>query len=94
MCLEDEVAVNDDFNISTPVATTVLELAQLIWHKIHGDKPFSYTSDTPFTYDVQKRVASTEKAKRILGYEATTTLSQALDEVIPWIEVEMKLGGI
>src|SRR5271170_1712642 len=34
-------ARNNDFNLSTPAATTVLELAELIWRKIHGDrKPF------------------------------------------------------
>lgn len=94
MCIENDAAVNEDFNISTPVATTVLELAQMIWQKIHGDKPFSYTSDPPYTYDVQKRVADVEKARRLLGFEASTPLSQALDEVIPWIDAEMKLGGI
>lgn len=94
LCVESEAAVNNDFNISTPVATTVLELAQLIWKKINGDKPFSYTTDSPFTYDVQKRVSAVEKAKNILGFEATTSLSEALDEVIPWIAEEIKLGGI
>ena len=30
ICIESEKTVNEDFNISTPVSTTVLELAQLI----------------------------------------------------------------
>jgi nucleoside-diphosphate-sugar epimerase len=94
LCVENEKAVNDDFNISTSVSTTVLELAEIIWKKINGDKPFRYTSDKPFEYDVQKRVPSVEKAKRILGFEATTTLDDALDEVIPWIKEQIKLGGI
>jgi len=34
---------------------------------------------------VQRRGPSTEKAKRILGFEATTSLSDMLDEVIPWV---------
>ena len=42
-------------------------------------------SDDPFEYDVQRRVPATEKAKRMLGFEATTTLDEMLDEVIPWI---------
>jgi len=93
-CIESEAAVNEDFNISTPVTTTVLELAQMIWHKINGEKPFLYQTDTPFTYDVQKRVAAVDKAKKMLGFEATTSLSEALDEIIPWIAEEIKLGGI
>jgi nucleoside-diphosphate-sugar epimerase len=88
-------ANNEDFNLSTPVATTVLELAQVVWSKIHGAaKPFRYVSDKPFPYDVQRRIPNTDKAKRVLGFEATTTLSETLDEVIPWIAEEIKLGRI
>ena len=29
-------ALNDDFNLSTPKSTTVLELAELIWHKVRA----------------------------------------------------------
>lgn len=94
LCIESEKAINEDFNLSTPVSTTVLELAKLIWKRINGDKPFRYVSDHPFKYDVQKRVPCVEKAKRILGFEATTTLEESLDEVIPWIKEQIKLGGI
>jgi nucleoside-diphosphate-sugar epimerase len=94
LCLESEKAINQDFNISTSVGTTVLELAQLIWRKINGEKPFRYICDEPFQYDVQQRVPSTDKAKRILGFEAKTSLDEALDEVIPWLENQLRLGGI
>jgi nucleoside-diphosphate-sugar epimerase len=94
LCIESEAAVNDDFNLSTPVSTSVLELAEMIWKKINGDKPFAYVSDTAYEYDVQKRVPSVEKAKRILGYEAKNSLSDTLDEVIPWIVEQIKLGNI
>jgi hypothetical protein len=30
----------------------------------------------------------------MLGFEATTTLDQMLDEVIPWIEAAIKSGTI
>ena len=93
-CIEKPEAINDDFNLSTPVSTTVLELAALIWSKINSAKPFSYISDDPFIYDVQKRVPSVEKAKHVLGFESLTTLSDALDEIIPWIEEQIQVGGI
>ena len=93
-CVESEKALNEDFNLSTPVSTTVLELAKLIWGKINGTIPFNFISDTPFKSDVQKRVPSVEKAKRILGFEAKTSLSDALDEIIPWIKEQIKVGGI
>jgi UDP-glucose 4-epimerase len=94
VCIESGKAVNEDFNISTSVSTSVLELAKLIWGKINGGKPFRYVSDAPFTYDVQKRVPSVEKAKRILAFEARTSLSDALDEIIPWIKNQIEIGGI
>jgi len=94
LCIESEKAINEDFNLSTPISTTVLELAKLIWKKINGDKPFRYVSDPPFKYDVQKRIPSVEKAKRILGFETNTSLSDALDEIIPWIKKQIEIGGI
>lgn len=69
LCVEHPSALNQDFNLSTPVRTTVLELAEMIWKKIHGDqKPFRYVSDPPYEYDVQERSPSTEKAARVLGF--------------------------
>jgi UDP-glucose 4-epimerase len=94
LCVEDERAANEDFNLSTSVSTSVLELARLIWEKVRPGDPFRCVSDKPYPYDVQKRVPSVEKAKRILGFEATTSLSAALDEIIPWVRQQIELGGI
>lgn len=94
-CMEQEAALNDDFNISTAESTTVLELAEVIWKKIKGpDVPFRVASDEAYEYDVQKRVPSVVKAKEILGFECTTDLSTMLDEVIPWIEVAIAEGKL
>jgi nucleoside-diphosphate-sugar epimerase len=93
--MEHPAALNDDFNLSTAQSTTVLELAELIWKKIKGpDVPFRYVTDTPFEHDVQRRVPATEKARDVLGFEATTSLDAMLDEVIPWIEEASADGRI
>jgi nucleoside-diphosphate-sugar epimerase len=93
--MEHPEALNDDFNISTAESTTVLELAELIWKKIKGpDVPFNYVSDPAFEYDVQRRVPSVDKSKKVLGIEATTSLDEMLDEVIPWIEHAIDEGKI
>jgi nucleoside-diphosphate-sugar epimerase len=95
LAMESDEAVNDDFNLSTAASTTVLELAQAIWHKVHGvDRPFRYVSDPPFEHDVQLRVPDVHKAREILGFEATTSLSDMLDEVIPWIRAEVEAGRL
>ena len=84
--LEHPDAVNEDFNLSTAESTTVAELAALIWRKIKGPAvPLRLQSDAPYPCDVQKRIPDVEKARKILGFEAATTLGEMLDEVIPWI---------
>ncbi len=95
LAIESPRAENEDFNLSTLVATTVLELAGLIWKKIKGpDVPFRFVSDAPFTYDVQRRVPDISKARWTLGFEATTSLSEALDEIIPWVRAQIAAGGL
>ena len=79
-------AENEDFNLSTAESTTVLELAEVIWSKINPDQEFRWVSDPAFEHDVQKRIPSTDKAREVLGFEATTSLDEMLDEVIPWIQ--------
>lgn len=92
--MEYETAENEDFNLSTAQSTTVLELAESIWSKMRPGVPFRYVSDPPFDYDVQRRIPSTEKARRLLGFEATTTLDEMLDIVIPWVEGAIEEGRI
>ena len=86
LLLEHPNAKNEDFNLSTAQSTTVLELAEIIWKKIRKDEEFKFTCVDPFEFDVQKRIPSTDKAKKLLGFEATTTIDEMLDIVIPWIE--------
>lgn len=92
--MEHTDAENQDFNLSTSESTTVLELAERIWKRLRPDVPFRHVSDEPFEHDVQRRVPQVEKAKRILGFEATTSLDEMLDEVVPWIEKAVADGLI
>ncbi|SRR6266550_3038296 len=86
LCIEHAAALNQDLNLSTPVATTVVQLSELIWKKINdGAKAFRYISDPAYEYDVQVRSPDVSKAERLLGFRAETSLSEILDEVIPWI---------
>jgi UDP-glucose 4-epimerase len=95
LAMESPTALNNDFNLSTATSTTVLELAECIWSKVHTDgRPFTYVSDPPFEHDVQLRVPDTRKAADVLGFTATTSLSAMLDEVIPWIRSEVEAGRL
>jgi UDP-glucose 4-epimerase len=93
--MESPAALNDDFNLSTATSTTVLELAETVWRKVHGPgRPFRHVSDPPFEHDVQLRVPDVRKARDVLAFEATTSLDAMLDEVIPWIRAELEAGRI
>lgn len=87
-------AFNEDFNLSTAESTSVLELAELIWSKIKGDEPLRWESSEAFDHDVQRRIPDVTKADKLLGFEATTSLDEMLDEVIPWIAQALADGKI
>lgn len=94
LAMESEAALNEDFNLSNATSTTVLQLAELIHRKICGPgASFRYVSVEPYPYDVRKRVPDVSKAKRLLGFEADTSLDNMLDEVIPWIRAELERGS-
>jgi len=95
LAVESEKALNDDFNLSTAQSTTVRELAEVIWRKVHGpERPLNLVSDPPYEHDVAMRVPEVRKAREVLGFEATTSLEEMLDEVIPWIREEIKAARI
>jgi UDP-glucose 4-epimerase len=93
--MEHPAARNEDFNLSTARSTTILELAELVWRKLKGPEvPLRVVHDEPFEHDVRRRIPAVEKARRLLGFEATTSLDEMLDEVIPWIEEQVAAGAI
>ena len=93
--LNNSNAMNNDFNLSTATSTTVMDLCKSIWTKLHGpDVPFNFISDPGFEYDVKNRIPEVTKARDLLGFEAKTTLSDMLDEVIPWIKNAILEGHI
>jgi len=88
--LESKNALNNDFNISSPRRTTVMELAKIVWSKIHGQelRRQQIKFEKPFTYDVQIRSPDVSKAKELLGFETTVELEESVDEVITWMRMQ------
>ena len=85
MALESEKSLNEDFNISTPVATSVKELAEVVWNILNPGKPFDTVSDEAYEYDVQKRIPDTSKAENVLGFVAEVGLEESVREVIEYM---------
>jgi nucleoside-diphosphate-sugar epimerase len=94
LSLENPLALNQDFNLSTATGHTVNQLTEIIWSKMKGNKNLSIVHDEAFEYDVQMRVPDVEKASDLLGFTAKTSLETMLDEVIPWIEKAIDDGTI
>ena len=85
MAIENDAGLNEDFNISTPTATTVLELAKLIWSILKPGEEFRYESDEPYQYDVQRRIPDVTKAADLIGFEAEIGLEESVREVINYM---------
>jgi len=86
LVIESKNAINNDFNLSTETATTVLELAEKIWSYLKPNEPFEYICETGFEYDVQMRLPDVKKAKELLGFEAKISLDESIIEVIKYME--------
>ena len=80
-------AKNQAFNISTNQSTNVLELVKLLW-KLCGKNPadFKVKHVPAFKHDVQKRIPSVAKAKKLLGWQAKIRLQEGLKDVIKWLK--------
>lgn len=76
--------INEDFNISTSRATTVRELATIVWEQIHGCQPI-FQIHKPFEHDVQLRSPDVSKAKDVLGFETEIDLEESVAEVIEYM---------
>ncbi len=88
--LDNEKARNEDFNISSPEELRVLDLAKLIWTHIRGNVPFRVKHVPSFKHDVKRRVPATEKAKKLLGFEARVKLADKLPEVIEYVKGRLR----
>ena len=66
-------SLNRDFNTSSSVAKSVLELAVIIWQKIKGDDvKMRIVNDKAFEYDIERRIPNFGKARNLLGFRAST----------------------
>jgi nucleoside-diphosphate-sugar epimerase len=82
--MKEKKAECEDFNIGNPEETRIMDLAKMLW-KICGRKePFKLKHLPPFKHDVQRRVPSIEKAKKILKWEPKISLEETLKEYVVW----------
>jgi len=73
------------FNVGTGVQTSLNELCTLLLNLTDSSMQPEYR-EARSVGNVQRRRASVEKAERMLGFRATTSLEQGLQELIRWRE--------
>ncbi len=86
LAMESKNAKNEDFNIGTEKETKILDLAKLIFSQMKPNKEFKVKFIKGFTYDIKRRVPSSKKAKKLLGWESEKKLENELPVIIDWIK--------
>jgi UDP-glucose 4-epimerase len=70
------------FNIGMGVGTTINELVRVLLQLLHSDlEPEYRPQEQSF---VTHRIGSTEKAERLLGFRAVTSVEEGLKRVVKW----------
>lgn len=76
--------VSDEvFNVASSVETSLNELAEALM-RVMGKKLTPEYGPERKVNAVPRRLASTEKAKRLLGWEAQVDLDEGLDRLVTW----------
>lgn len=89
LAMQSKKAENEDFNIGSEKEMTMLELARLLWKKCQVKKPFKVKFVPGFKYDIKKRVPSSKKARKILGWKQDKKLEKELPKVIEWVRARI-----
>lgn len=84
LAIFSEQAANEDFNLGNPNAIAIKDLAKKIWTIAGEERPIKFKHLESFSADVQRRIPSSEKAKKLLDWEPAISLDQSLQEYINW----------
>ena len=92
LCLEKKEAIGEVFNIGNPKGTiTILSLAQKIVDICESKSKIVFV---PKSYvDVEVRIPSIEKAKKILRYKPKIELDEGLKITIDWYGIKIRLNA-
>jgi UDP-glucose 4-epimerase len=80
--LKSDVA-DEVFNVASGVETTLLELAEALMRVMGKNLQPEFGPERKVNA-VPRRLASTEKAKRLLGWEAQVSLDEGLERLVNW----------
>jgi nucleoside-diphosphate-sugar epimerase len=83
LVLDSARAMNEDFNISSPEETKMIDLAKMLWELVEGRRePFRVEHVPSWKHDVQRRIPDVTKARDLLGFEARVRLRDELPAIL------------
>jgi len=89
LCLSKKEAIGQSFNIGNPRSTlTIYNLAKIIKRLCDSDSEIRFVKKEMI--DVELRVPNTDKAKKLLGFEAKIDLEEGLKRTIEWYKANPK----
>lgn len=93
-CMFHINSLNNDFNISTDIGHTVIDLANVVWKFMGNTDTLTILKNPSYQWDVQKRIPDVTKARSLLNINCNTPLESSLKEIVPWIIQQIQLGTI
>jgi nucleoside-diphosphate-sugar epimerase len=92
--LSHPAALGEDFNVSANEELTVREIAAIVWEACGNDPAELELRHLPsFEVDVQRRWPSTEKARRLLGWEARIGVREGIADTVRWFRSRASEAG-
>lgn len=86
LALTDQRAVGESFNIGNARAvTTILGLAETVLRVLKSDSKIIFKD--ALSADVELRIPSTDKAKKLLNFKAKVDLEEGILKTVEWIKV-------
>jgi nucleoside-diphosphate-sugar epimerase len=85
--MSDPAGLHEDFNITGSQEVTIGQLAEIVWEAC-GNDPSEFELEPleqPYRVDVQRRILSGEKAKRLLGWEPQISLQDGVKMTADWM---------
>lgn len=84
-----EEAVGQEFNLASGEETKIIDLAQMIIQVTGGNSDIQHFQRRK--WDTKSRLlASTARAKKLVGYEPTMNFNEGLKETIDWFKLNWK----
>lgn len=79
-------ALGNDFNIGPAEATSILDLAELIWEECGDGRPFRYVVKNDLGHlSAVRREMSAEKTERIIGWKSKVDLRTGIRATAAWM---------